>query len=156
MSPHKIAGIYEKRVNYANTCKLLTILFPVCLIVIFVISFIIDSFLQNPGTGIVDLIFPYVVLSCIVLTIISYLLTFVFLRCPVCGHGNIDVTYTRQANGRKSDYMDITAREFLSTCPNCETPLRHGFAGPSICSCGNNVPAESQYCLTCGEDQWNK
>ncbi len=156
MSPHEIARIYEGRVKWANTFKLLTILFPACLIVIIIISLLIDSFLRNPGTGILELIFPWALLSCIVLTIISHLLTFVFLRCPVCGHGSIDVTYSRLANGRKSEYMDITAREFLSTCPKCETPLRHRFAGPTFCSCGNKVPAESQYCLNCGEDQWNK
>jgi len=153
MSPHEIARIYEKRINWANTCKLLTILFPVCLIVIIIISLIIDSFLQNPVAGILSLIFPYALISCIVLTTISYLLTFVFLRCPVCGYVNIDVRYV---SNRKISYIDITAREFLSICPRCETPVRHAFAGPTFCSCGNKVPGESQYCLTCGEDQWNK
>ena len=153
---HKNVKDFRRRANICLYSRLLaagTAIFAV-------LSIVLRMFIEMWSLGKYipfnyDPITAYAFIIAILLAIASTLVTMVILRCPVCGGLMGEWKYKRRGFSRRGA-MNLIPNLNPTKCTHCSAPLCHELVKFSQCSCGEKVPGESQYCLKCGEDQWNK
>jgi len=104
-----------------------------------------------------DAIMCYTFIVTLILVTVSFLIIpLVILRCPACGGLMARWKFTKGNRRDRRGSLSLIPILRPPKCIHCGAPLCHELVEFSQCSCGEKVPGESQYCLKCGEEQWNK